>query len=100
MEFGAVGFKVVEFPGAGAALADEFEVADADGCVALVFPKESVSFDGVVCEGGDEAFAFHGQDGFAVELLRVVGATDIDTGGHDVDEVAGLGAKFIFGGDA
>ena len=43
VEFGAVGFEIVEFPGAGASLADEFEVADADGGVAFVFPEEGIA---------------------------------------------------------
>ena len=33
-------------------------------------------------------------------MLGVVRSADIDTGGHNVDEVAGLGAEFVFGGDA
>ena len=32
--------------------------------------------------------------------MRIGGAADIDAGGHDVDEVAGVGAEFVFGGDA
>jgi hypothetical protein len=37
--FGAVGFEVVEFPRAVAPDTDEFEVANADGGIAFVFPK-------------------------------------------------------------
>ena len=51
---------------------------------------------------GLEADALPGGDFFAVELFGVLCPADIDTGCHEVDEVAGLVLEFVssFFGDA
>lgn len=99
---GAVGFEVIEFPRTVSAGADEFQIAVAHGGVAFMLPEERAG-DGETFRWGDkEGFqrhAFQGRDGVAVSLFRIAGTTDIGAGRHDVDQVRGCVAEFVFGSD-
>ena len=91
--FGAIGIHVVEFPGF-VFFADELPFAVAEGAVAFVFPEDrffAAKF--FVAEGWDEAGAF----GWLIVIsdFLVIGAGEIDDGGHDVDEMGGLRFEFI-----
>ena len=98
--FGAVTVEVVQFPGPGGILGDEFPGAVAEGPVALVFPEDGLAGGVGIGEGGFEAAAFEGRDGFAAVLGGVGGAGEVEAGGHDVDEVSGLVAEGAAVGDA
>ena len=91
--FGAVGVHVVEFPGF-VFLADELPFAVTEGAVAFVFPEDGFFAAKLsVAEGWDEAGAF----GWLIVIsdFLVIGAGEIDDGGHDVDEMGGLRFEFI-----
>lgn len=53
---------------------------------------------GLAIESRPEADAFGSPDGLALEFLRAGGLGEIKTGGHDVDQLAGLGFQLAAAG--
>ena len=92
VHFGAVFFNVVEFPFSSAAFCDEFPVAIADGAVALVFPEDGfAALDCLAFEDGEEGGAF---DGDFIGGVRCF--SEVEAGGHEVDEVGGVFCPGVF----
>ena len=96
--FGAVGLEVVEGPGFGLVVGDDFPVALAEGAVVFVEePEGVVDGGGAGVEGGDEAAA---RDSGGSGEGGGGGAGDLHDGGEDVDDVSGGVAEGVFLGDA
>lgn len=71
--------------------------------IALVVPKERLgALYGLAIEEGGEAYALHGLNAVAVELVGVGGTGELDAGGHDVDEMGWLTGELacLLGSDA
>src|SRR5436190_23923067 len=91
MLLGAVGDDIVKTPRL-VGNCDEFVLSIEDSAIAFVFPENRVtSFQRFAGEGRAQTDAFEWCRCFAFEFTRVFGAADIETGGHDVNDVAGLG---------
>lgn len=90
VEFGAVILHVVELPWTALG-GDEFPIALAEGSVGgEVEVKGLVGFPLFAAEDGEEGTALEGVDLAGSNLFGVVGAGDIEEGGHEVDDVGGL----------
>ena len=97
---GAVGGEIVEFPRPVATGADELQVADADGRVALVLPEDRVAVDGLAAKCRHEASALGWLDAASAPLFWIGRGRHVEAGWHDVDHMRRIGPPGTAAGDA
>src|SRR5262249_4808821 len=89
----AIGLQVVKFP-RPSLVGDELPFAVAHGAVAFVFPESRAALDRSIGERRKQALALRGLQLVALVLTGVFGSGSLQTGRHQVDEVADLLPQF------
>ena len=91
----AIRINVVQFPRTIGALGNELPSTFAHGTVAFVLPINRLFTTNVLAvKGRRKRSALQGHDRDLAHLGWILGAAEIDTGGHKVNEMAGLAFKF------
>ena len=91
----AIRINVVQFPRAISALGNELPFALAHGAVAFMLPIDRLFTTNVLAvKSRRKRGTLQGHDRGLAHLGRILGAAEIDTGGHKINEMAGLAFKF------
>ena len=95
VQLSAIGINVVQFPRAISALGNELPFALAHGAVAFVLPIDRLfTINVLAVKGRRKRGALQRHDCGVAHHGRVLGAAEIDAGGHEIYEVARLAFQF------